>query len=274
MSQSGSERQFYAETYDVSVSDWPGEIDFYHRIVDQEVKSNNGTVLEVACGTGRVAIRLAQNGVNVVGLDRSSEMLEVARQKSADLQNMRWVQGDMRSFELDETFGLVIIPGHAFQNLITPEDQVACLECIKQHLNPGGALVIHLDHMNDHNVRWLGDLCGEKGGVFKAAEQFRHPQTGRQVHTSRAWSYEPATQTAIVQTVWEEIGADGQVMNRRETGPIRLHCVFRFEMEHLLRRVGFEVEALYGDFLRQALRDESSEMIWIARNGPGNEAWL
>jgi ubiquinone/menaquinone biosynthesis C-methylase UbiE len=270
MSQSISERQFYAETYDVSVSDWPGEIDFYRSIVDEEVKSNNGAILEVACGTGRVAVRLAQSGVNVVGLDRSPEMLEMARQKSTDLQNVRWVQADMRSFELDEAFGLVVIPGHAFQNILTPEDQVACLECIKRHLNPGGALVVHLDHMNDQNVSWLGDLCREKGGVFEAAGQFRHPKTGHQVHTSRAWSYEPSTQTAIVQTLWEEIEADGRVVDRWETEPIRLHCVFRFEMEHLLKRVGFEVEAIYGDFFRQELRDESSEMIWIARNGQTN----
>jgi ubiquinone/menaquinone biosynthesis C-methylase UbiE len=271
MSQSENTRQFYAETYDVSVPDWPGELDFYRSLVDQVVNANRGAILEIACGTGRVAIRLAQSGANVVGLDHSPEMLEVARQKSIDLQTMRWIEADMRSFELAETFGLVIIPGHAFQNLNTPEDQAACLVCIKRHLNPGGLLVVHLDHMNDHNVRWLGDLCEEKGGVFKAAEQFRHPTTGRPVRTSRAWSYEPATQTAIVQTIWEEIEADEQIVGRWESGPIRLHCVFRFEMEHLLRRVGFEIDAVYGDFFRQALQDESSDLIWVASKGQRHE---
>jgi hypothetical protein len=125
--------------------------------------------------------------------------------------------------------------------------------------------VVHLDHQD---VSWLGDLRGEKGGLFEAAEQFPHPKTGRQVRTSRAWSYEPVTQTAIVETVWEEIDAGGRrVVERWETGPIRLHCVFRFEMEHLLARVGFVVEATYGDFFKRKLRDESSEMIWVARNG-------
>lgn len=174
----------------------------------------------------------------------------------------------MRSFELGEVFGLIMIPGHAFQNLNTPQDQVACLECIKRHLNPGGTLVVHLDHQD---MGWLGELRGEKGGLFEPAEQFLHPNTGRQIRTSRAWSYEPSTQTAIVQTVWEDMGADGQVVDRRETGPIRLHCVFRFEMEHLLARVGFDVEAVYGDFFRQELRDESAGMIWVARNRQTNE---
>jgi len=44
-----------------------------------------------------------------------------------------------------------------------------------------------------------------------------------------------------------------------------LHCVFRFEMEHLLARAGFEVEALHGDFFRQELQDNSPDMIWAAR---------
>jgi ubiquinone/menaquinone biosynthesis C-methylase UbiE len=263
MSQPVAEQsiQFYAQTYDVSVQDWAGEIDFYREIA-AEVKSNGGTMLEVACGTGRIAIRLAQDGIRVVGLDLSPQMLEVAQRKNAGSQNIRWVQGDMRSFELGETFELVIIPGHAFQHLLTPQDQVACLECIKRHLSPDGTLVVHLDHQE---ISWLGELCGERRGRFETAEQFQHPQTGYQIRTSRAWSYESSTQTALVQTVWEEIGTDGQIINRWETKPVRLHCVFRFEMEHLLARVGFVVEAVYGDFFRQALQDESTEMVWVAR---------
>jgi ubiquinone/menaquinone biosynthesis C-methylase UbiE len=153
MSQLSDERiaEFYAQTYDESVPDWPGELDFYQEMA-AEVKRQGGTVLEIACGTGRVAIRLAQNGVKVVGLDLSPQMLAVARQKSVGLENMRWVQGDMRSFQLGEAFELVIIPGHAFQNLNTAQDQVACLEGIKRHLRPGGVLVVHLDHQD---LSWL-----------------------------------------------------------------------------------------------------------------------
>ena len=267
MSQPFSDREFYAETYDRSVPDWPGELDFYQSMVEAAATVQHGAVLEIACGTGRVAIPLAQAGAKVVGLDLSPEMLAIARQKVDDGETTRWIQADMRSFDLGETFGLVIIPAHSFQHLLTPADQVACLECIKRHLEPGGVLVVHLDPMNDENIRWLGDLCGEQGGVFETAEQFQHPKTGHQVRASRAWSYESATQTAVTQTVWEELAADGQVVGRWETDPVRLHCVFRFEMEHLLRRVGFEIEAIYGDFFRQAFGDDSPEMIWVARHG-------
>ncbi len=264
MSPSSDERSaaFYALTYDQSVPDWPGEMDFYQEAA-AEAQRQGGTVLEIACGTGRVAIRLAQSGANIVGLDLSPEMLEVARQRSVGLPNVRWVQGDMRSFELGEAFDLVLIPGHAFHNLNSPPDQVACLECIRRHLAPGGLLVVHLDHQD---VGWLGDLVRKQGGRFEAAEQFQHPESGRLVRTSRGWSYEPATQTAVCQTVWEEVEADGQVVERWKTGPIRLHAIFRFEMEHLLARAGLAVEALYGDFFRHPLEDTSPGMIWVAQH--------
>jgi SAM-dependent methyltransferase len=258
--------QRVAQLYDASVSDWPGEIDFY-RALAAEVTSHSGAVLEVACGTGRVAIRLAQDGVSVVGIDLSAAMLDVAREKSVGIPHVRWVEGDMRSFELGETFALVIIPGHAFQHMLTPEDQIAGLACIQRHLVPGGRLVVHLDHQD---IDWLGELLTGKGGVFERAEELVHPKTKGLVRVSRAWSYEPSTQTASVVTAWEELGADKKLIDRWETGPIRLHCVFRFEMEHLLARIGFEVEAVYGDFFRQELRDESTEMIWVARKRQTN----
>ncbi len=152
-------REFYAQTYDASVSDWPGEIDFYQELA-AEANADGQSVLEVACGTGRVAMRLARDGVEVVGLDLSSAMLDVAREKSAGMSNMRWVQGDMRSLELGEAFGLVIIPGQAFHNMLTVADQIACLKSIRRHLVPGGVLVVHLDHQD---VSWLGDLRRDKG---------------------------------------------------------------------------------------------------------------
>jgi SAM-dependent methyltransferase len=250
--------EFYAQTYDAWVPDWPGEMAFYRGLA---VAARGGPVLEIACGTGRVAARLAQEGVPVVGLDRSPEMLQVAREKTSGLGNARWVEGDMRSFELDEVFGLVIVPGHSFQHLNTPEDQLACLECIARHLRADGLLVVHLDHQD---FTWLGTLLGERGGRFEPAGEFRHPATGRQIRAFRAWSYEPATQTAVSQAMWEELGDDGQVVERLRSDPVRLHCVFRFEMEHLLARTGFETDAIYGDFARGPLLDTSSEMIWVA----------
>ena len=67
-------RQFYAETYDTVMEDWPGEIEFYQDLAAKYVKPDQA-ILELACGTGRIALRLAESGKRVVGLDSSPDMI-------------------------------------------------------------------------------------------------------------------------------------------------------------------------------------------------------
>jgi ubiquinone/menaquinone biosynthesis C-methylase UbiE len=251
---------YYAETYDESVPDWPGEMAFYTGFA--EVANKKGqSLLELACGTGRVIIRLAQSGLKVVGLDLSEKMLAVARQKGAGMDNILWVQGDMRSFELGQQFGLVLIPGQAFHNLCTPADQAACLESIHRHLLPDGKFVLHLD---PPDMAWLGELVRDKGGQFDLEKQIRHPKTGRRVNHYQAWWYEPSTQSAITQIRWEELDEADQVVRCVDSRKDRLHSLFPFEVEHLFARTGFSIEAVYGDFYGHPLEDKSPQMVWVA----------
>ena len=111
--------QLYTALYDLSVGDWEGEMDFYHAW-SMRAYAKGQAVLEVACGTGRVAVRLAEAGIDVTGIDLSPLLLEVARSKSLGMNNIHWVQADMRDFDLGRKFGLAIIPGHSFQFMDSP----------------------------------------------------------------------------------------------------------------------------------------------------------
>lgn len=188
-------------------------------------------------------------------------MLAVGRAKSADLSELEWVHADMRAFDLDRTVALILVPGHSFLNLVTSDDQLACLQAARRHVSPGCRLVLHLDHQD---LGWLGEIGGSKAGVFEPAESFVHPATGRRVRTERAWRFERSTQSAIVNTRWTELDEAGDVVRELVTGERRLHAAFRFEIEHLIARAGFAVDAVYGDFGMGPLADASSEMIFVA----------
>jgi SAM-dependent methyltransferase len=248
-----------AKLYHSTLPEWTGEYAFY-REQARETKSL-GPVLEVACGTGRIAIDLAQQGMHVTGFDLSKEMLGIARQSSLGMENIRWETADMRAFEMGERYRLIVIPGHSFQFMLTLSDQLACLACIKRHLLPSGRLVIHVDHQD---LGWLGDLYKGNGGKFEQVREVWHPESGNRLVVSRAWAYEPSNQIAYASSVWEEFDLQGKLVQRWERGPVALHCIFRFEMEHLLARAGFTIRAVYGNFERSPLQDDSSEMIWVS----------
>src|ERR671912_1325913 len=96
-------------------------------------RETGGPVLEIACGTCRVAIPIARQGFTVTGLDVVPDMLELARSKSAGLP-VRWVEGDARSFDLGERFRLVFLTGNAFQAFVTNAEQAAVLKRAHAHL--------------------------------------------------------------------------------------------------------------------------------------------
>jgi SAM-dependent methyltransferase len=133
--------QFYDLDWyaDLSASDVP----FYLRYA----RAFGRDVLDLACGTGRVAIPLAGDGHTVVGLDLSEEMLEQFRRKRAALpaqvrERISMVCSDMCEFDLGRKFSLIVIPARSFQALLSEERQRQCLRRIRSHLREDGILIL------------------------------------------------------------------------------------------------------------------------------------
>jgi SAM-dependent methyltransferase len=94
-------------------------------------------VLDAGCGTGRVAVRLAELGYDVVGVDVDASMLDVARAAAPDLD---WRLADLSSFDLGETFDMVLVAGNTIP-LLEPGTLLAACDRLRHHLTPGGAVV-------------------------------------------------------------------------------------------------------------------------------------
>jgi len=252
----------WAEIYDGVYADHPVLIDDVPFYVDEAVKSG-GPVLELACGTGRVAIPIAQAGIEVVGLDHSPRMLEVAKGKAAaaglSTQRLRLVQGDMADFDLGQRFPLVIIPFRSFLHMETVEDQKRCLQTIADHLVNGGRLILNVF------VPKLELIVEDWTGPHFWRE-FSHPRTGRRMLVWDTRTYDTHSQRLHNRFLFQELDEDGTVVNQYYR-TLHFRYMFRYEAQHLFEGCGYEAEALYGWFDRRPFDEKSEEMVWVLRRG-------
>jgi SAM-dependent methyltransferase len=142
----GSEALLSARLYEWECAHVLGRTDQDVAFWVEVAKTAPGPCLELACGTGRVSVPLAEAGVDVVGLDRDATMLTLATRRQSglrrlpDQQRAQFVAGDMRRFALHRRFGAVLIPYNSIQLLTEQDDQRACLTVAAEHLLEGGVI--------------------------------------------------------------------------------------------------------------------------------------
>lgn len=121
--------------HDVECGSYTADLALWERLAE----AAGGPILELGCGTGRVALHLARRGHEVVGLDADAELLAALEQRAAGLP-VRAVHADARNFSLDGEVALALAPTHLLQLLPDSEERVASLRRIAEHLPRGGIL--------------------------------------------------------------------------------------------------------------------------------------
>jgi SAM-dependent methyltransferase len=236
------------------------DVDFFV----SEAVAARGPVLELGCGTGRVLLPCARAGATVWGLDASESMLGRCRHKLAseneDVQRRVTLErGDMRDFRYDVRFQLVTIPFRPFQHLNSVAEQLACLASIHRALADGGRLILDLFNPS------LPVLVDET----RLQEQSSGPPftlpDGRVVErTEQVTSRDYAKQIVSVDLIFSVTHPDGQ--RERLVQSIQMRYLFRYEVEHLLARSGFEIAAAYCDYKRTPLdAGPPQELVYVAR---------
>jgi SAM-dependent methyltransferase len=216
-------------------------------------------LLELACGTGRVLLPLARAGYEITGLDVSPAMLEVARAKVEAERlsaRVRLVQNDMRDFSLGRRYNLAYVPLNSFMHLVTLEDHLATLSCIRRHLAPDGLLVIDMFNP-DQEILLAGD------GRVTLEKTLTDSHTGVVVQLFHSRRVDTARQIQEVIFIIDEIGPDGTV--RRVLFPFTIRYFFQPEKALLLEKAGFVVENVYGSYDLDPFGPDSEKMIFVAR---------
>jgi ubiquinone/menaquinone biosynthesis C-methylase UbiE len=241
--------------YDVWTKDVTGDVDFYVRRANEVP----GPVVELGAGTGRIAIPTAQSGQNVIAVDASAAMLAEARKRAADAgvsDRIMFIEQDMRLFVADPTVELVTIPYRSFLHRETTEDQLACLDSVRRSLSPGGRLILNM-FVPDPAFITAQDRRRNLHGEFT-------DERGRRCELWVVPEYEVTTQRITIRAIVEAY--EGERPAETTESALHVRMVYRYEMEHLLARSGFEVEALFGDFDERPLTEDCREMIWVARH--------
>jgi ubiquinone/menaquinone biosynthesis C-methylase UbiE len=224
-------------------------------LIEQWARSLGGPLLDVACGTGRMAIPLAAQGYQVTGVDIVPEMIAQARQKAAaQAISVEWVVADARAFQLQKQFPFMYMVENAFQFFLTRADQEALLARIREHLPPEGCFLFETRHPSPRNL-------------FEARQPepqtFTTPDGGRLVITDESPVYDPMTQIQRCVSSYRWLQPGGQQVEQIKRTALRY--VFPQEIEALLFYNGFQIRARYGGWRQEPLTATSREMIYVCQ---------
>jgi SAM-dependent methyltransferase len=225
-------------TYDA----WAADYDAWSAHMTEDVgwyvglaREVDGPIVELAVGSGRVAIPVARaTGKRVIGIDSSPAMLRVARERAAEAGvDLDLREGDMRDLELEEPAALIYIPFRSLLHLPTWRDKRRVFERVAASLRPGGRFAWNAFAF-DHRI------AAKLDGTTQTQEGI--------VHSLR---YVPA---------------DNRIEITRDDGAkLALWWATKSEWEGLIDVSGLEVEALYGGFAREPFDDDAQELVWVVR---------
>jgi SAM-dependent methyltransferase len=227
-----------------------GDVDFYRGLA----KEAGGPVLELGCGTGRVLLPIARDGIACTGLDSSEAMLEELRGMRPP-PNLRLVKGPMQGFDLGpDRFGLIFSAFRPFQHLLTVEDQLACLAAVRRHLAPGGLFAFDVFAPRLERIARAEE---------PEAEEARWKEGDTEVVRFHSVRRDPASQVNEV-TFRYESRSPGRPPEST-TVRMKMRYFFRYELEHLLARSGFSDVRIFGGFDRRPFDYFSGETVLLAR---------
>ena len=224
-----------AEIYDPWSRSVTEDVSFYV----EEARRAGSPVVELAVGTGRIAIPTAAAGISVIGVDSSPGMLEVCRERAelagvAELLDLR--AGDLSDPPVDERVRLVTCPFRSYLHLLDDDARLGALHAARELLVPGGRLVFDVfapgaDDIEETHGRWLE----REPGIFERAD----------------WDTQARTLTLSV---------------RGESGAttFTLAWLSPDEWRVLIERAGFQVIGFYGWFDRRPYKG-GEDTVWIAR---------
>lgn len=229
----------------VPYDDWADYVRLLWHFADHEPQR----VLDAACGTGNVSFALEKSGLEVVGVDLSASMIEVAQHKARAMgSSARFLQADLTDFHLGETFDSATCLYDSLNYILNPADLQRAFECIGQHLKPLGVWVFDMN--SDYALR--ADLFTQRN---------RDPFKG--LHYDWQADYDAASRICTVQMRFERPVPNGAPQVFYETHRERAYLMP--EVEAMLRATGWSLEHTFDAYTLNRPHGQSERWFFVAR---------
>lgn len=210
-------------------------------------------IIELACGTGRLTIPMAQRGFQMIGVDLHEGMLERAKQKAKEqMVSIEFILQDCSKLSIPVKSSLVFMTGNSFQHFLTNELQDNLLQSVRLHLEKDGIFIFDTRNPLLHELAAVDEY-----------ERKYFDKDGNQIIEFHRDEYDPLTQILHCHTNREIY--QGQALVAKEQDGISLRFSFPFEMERLLKYNGFEILEVYGDWDKNELKNNSVSMVYVCQ---------
>ena len=219
------------------------------KVIKYYAKKCNGSVLEIACGTGRLSKYIIDLGLPYTGIDNSKPFLNVSLQKFG--KNGTFLYQNMHDFNLSEKFDFIFIGFDSFLHNLTDEDALSCLKCVRNHLNSHGLFLLSI-FLPDPEFLYRNEYLHEARSFFD--------YNGKQCRVMEKNSYDDETQ--INSLTWQ-LEIDGKLKD--ETYFFKQRMFYPHKMHLLFQESGFNVQEKFGDWDMNPIDEESPLQIYICK---------
>jgi SAM-dependent methyltransferase len=239
--------------YDLDNKDFVEDIPFYIR----QIARHGLPVLELACGTGRITIPLAEKGIDITGLDITEPMLAQARVKAATKQlDITWIKADCRKFTVHRTFKVILFPFNSIGHLHDRESVEQCFARVREHLADDGRFIIDMYNPD------LRILTRDPTKYYPLGE-YPDPDGHGQIKVFENNTYDGKKQ--INQITWYY--RNGRQENER-TVRWGSRIYYPQELDTLLHYNGFTIEEKYGFYDERPFTAMAPKQLIVCRKSP------
>jgi len=242
------------------------DIPFYLEYAKQQCGANSekGEILELGCGTGRVALPLAKEGLRITGLDLSQQMLEIFHEKLAKEVSARpeladrveIIHGSMADFSLRQKFALITAPFRAFQAVTNQNDIENTLACVREHLTDEGIFIVNVfrPYAEPLDESW----CGEEKFIDEIIEEESNIRIERYELRERI---DVKNQIIYPSLIYVATYPDGST--ERLVEPLQMKYYYSRQLRKEIEKAGLIVAEEFSWYDKAPL--EGKEIIFICR---------